>query len=348
MANKITNTQHYSDIADAIRAKNGSSDTYMPGEMAQAIEDLPSGGNEALISLISGTATGTVTIKDVSSLNGAKIRFCGFGSYSANETLEVLNMPDLIHARKNTSASSMDNSGGIFVEFTSSVSLREIHMPKCLTLSIFGNNALKQLETIDAPLLEAASINVQYSKITELDFPELKYANGSNFMSCTLLERVNLPKVTTGFNNGFRGCTALTEVNLPLMQYLQSNMFQGCTSLTKIVLPAAVFSNSYIFTDCTSLDYVDVGGDGGTVGTGTFRSCPLSALVIRSNTLVALANTNAFQNTRVESHAGYVYVPRDLVSNYESATNWSNFAGQFRALEDYTKDGTITGDFIMP
>ena len=33
----FTNAQNYSDIADAIRAKNGTSDTYKPGEMASAI-----------------------------------------------------------------------------------------------------------------------------------------------------------------------------------------------------------------------------------------------------------------------------------------------------------------------
>lgn len=40
MANKITNTQYYSDIADAIRSKNGSSDTYTPAQMATAISNI--------------------------------------------------------------------------------------------------------------------------------------------------------------------------------------------------------------------------------------------------------------------------------------------------------------------
>lgn len=40
----ITDTQNYTDIADAIRAKNGSADTYMPSEMAAAISALPSAG----------------------------------------------------------------------------------------------------------------------------------------------------------------------------------------------------------------------------------------------------------------------------------------------------------------
>lgn len=40
-----TNDQHYSDIADAIREKTGDSEAeYLPSEMAEAIENIPSGG----------------------------------------------------------------------------------------------------------------------------------------------------------------------------------------------------------------------------------------------------------------------------------------------------------------
>ena len=47
---------------------------------------------------------------------------------------------------------------------------------------------------------------------------------------------------------------------------------------------------------------------------------------------------------------GYIYVPKALLSDddatkdYRRATNWSTYADQFRALEDYTVDGTITGE----
>lgn len=43
MANKITNTDNYTAIANAIRAKNGSSDTYTPSQMATAISNIPTG-----------------------------------------------------------------------------------------------------------------------------------------------------------------------------------------------------------------------------------------------------------------------------------------------------------------
>ena len=45
MAVVFTENQYYQDIADAIRSKNGSSDTYLPSEMAAAIEDISGGGS---------------------------------------------------------------------------------------------------------------------------------------------------------------------------------------------------------------------------------------------------------------------------------------------------------------
>ena len=45
MAVVFTDNQYYQDIADAIRSKNGSSDTYLPSEMAAAIEDISGGGS---------------------------------------------------------------------------------------------------------------------------------------------------------------------------------------------------------------------------------------------------------------------------------------------------------------
>mgnify|MGYP003291661894 CR=1 FL=1 len=35
---------HLTDIANAIRSKNGSTDTYKPREMAEAIATIPTGG----------------------------------------------------------------------------------------------------------------------------------------------------------------------------------------------------------------------------------------------------------------------------------------------------------------
>ena len=43
MSKVITDNKHYTDIANAIREKNGSTDTYHPSQMADAIKALPVG-----------------------------------------------------------------------------------------------------------------------------------------------------------------------------------------------------------------------------------------------------------------------------------------------------------------
>lgn len=45
MAYGLTNSEHYEDIASAIRTKNGKTDTYKPGQMADAIRAI-TGGSE--------------------------------------------------------------------------------------------------------------------------------------------------------------------------------------------------------------------------------------------------------------------------------------------------------------
>ena len=37
----------------------------------------------------------------------------------------------------------------------------------------------------------------------------------------------------------------------------------------------------------------------------------------------------------VESGTGYIYVPQATIEGFKSATNWSTYADQFRAIEDY-------------
>ena len=52
-------------------------------------------------------------------------------------------------------------------------------------------------------------------------------------------------------------------------------------------------------------------------------------MIIRSDTVCTLNSTNAFTGTP------YIYVPSALVNSYKTATNWSSYAAQIRAIEDY-------------
>lgn len=83
------------------------------------------------------------------------------------------------------------------------------------------------------------------------------------------------------------------------------------------------------------------------IGSYSFHSSKIQTLILRSPSVAMAEHTNIFTTTPIKSGTGYIYVPRSLVDSYKAATNWSTYAAQFRALEDYTVDGTVDGDIDM-
>ena len=114
---------------------------------------------------------------------------------------------------------------------------------------------------------------------------------------------------------------SITRIADNIATKIGSSAFYGCTALTEVNLPAV-----------TSLE------------NNAFRNTAVTAAILRGATMCALANTYAFMGTPIASGTGYIYVPAALVDSYKAATNWSTYAAQFRALEDYTVDGTTTGE----
>jgi hypothetical protein len=102
------------------------------------------------------------------------------------------------------------------------------------------------------------------------------------------------------------------------------------------------------FSHCKSLHLLDVPNvtliKAYALGVTATNCCNITQLILRGSTVCSLASTNAFKGTPISKGTGYIYVPRALIDSYKNATNWSTFVNQFRALEDYTVDGTITGE----
>ena len=120
---------------------------------------------------------------------------------------------------------------------------------------------------------------------------------------------------------------------------------RGCDNLTKVKFPAATVVGNNAFYTCRKLIFADF-FVASFINASAFYNCSkLSTLIIRkSDSVCSLSNTNALSGTEISSKTGYVYVPSSLVDTYKSASNWTSFSSQFRALEDYTVDGTITGE----
>ena len=81
-----------------------------------------------------------------------------------------------------------------------------------------------------------------------------------------------------------------------------------------------------------------------SIAGNAFALCKsLTTVILRKNSVCELTGTGAFTDTPIGKGTGYIYVPSALVDSYKTATNWSTYADQFRALESYTIDGTTTG-----
>ena len=71
MAYKITNDENYSDIADAIRGKLGTDETFLPSEMADAIESIPAGTDDEIKTIFidyDGTLLYSYSVSEINAL----------------------------------------------------------------------------------------------------------------------------------------------------------------------------------------------------------------------------------------------------------------------------------------
>ena len=106
---------------------------------------------------------------------------------------------------------------------------------------------------------------------------------------------------------------SITEILDSYATSIVNGAFYGCSKLTKADFSAVT-----------------------SIGTQSFQSCTsLTTLILRSETMATLGGTNAFGSMPIASGTGYIYVPSALVDSYKAASNWSTYANQIRAIEDY-------------
>jgi hypothetical protein len=141
----------------------------------------------------------------------------------------------------------------------------------------------------------------------------------------------------------FYCCLNLTDVDLPCTTDVGKYAFMTCTHLVNVNMPNVTKLNACVFSQCVALKTIDLPKVQSIDGVAFGECTALTTLILRSETMVELTSATALSDTPIKSGTGYIYVPAALVDTYKAASNWSTYANQFRALEDYTVDGTITG-----
>lgn len=234
------------------------------------------------------------------------------------------------------------------------------------------------INTSNGIIFEGMYIGCGSSLMTETKFPSIDTSNGTNFkqMYCDCLNATVFPFLDTSkgtdFSYMYYRCSkattfpALDTSNGTSLNY----MFYGCTGATSI--PALDTSKGinyeYMFYNCKKIKKIDITRfnshiietypDVVTASDYMFGYChSLKAIIFRSFGSTYYINNNSFikcyhiLGTVDETYNPngdqdcYIYVPRNMIATLSDKAIWLNYASQLRALEDYTVDGTTTGEF---
>lgn len=182
----------------------------------------------------------------------------------------------------------------------------------------------KVLEEVNCD--EATELNAyafyENSGIKRVRFANVTSVGAYNFQSCENLESVDLPNAEGEIGSGFcNGAKSLISVNIPKVTALGNYAFQSANVIETIDLPAVQSLGNYALRYTTALN----------------------CLILRYADGVVTRGSSVLASSGIASKKGYVYVPAILIEEYKAASGWSALASQFRALEDCTVDGTITG-----
>ena len=194
-----------------------------------------------------------------------------------------------------------------------------------LDRSISGVYENDRVDTIGVGAFRSAAI-------TFADFPMVVSVGDRAFQDCKFLTGVNLPLATSIGANAFQNAVALESIYLPATVTLSGSAnFSRCTSLKTAILPAVTDFGASTFQNCPleKLDFTALT----TLNGNNLGPSKCAALILRGESVVPL--TKAFANTNVAAGTNYVYVPKALVDSYKAATNWSSYASNIRAIEDY-------------
>lgn len=208
--------------------------------------------------------------------------------------------------------------------------------------SFYGCTAL---ETVDLPNVKTAEKNAFYgcASLANVSLPLLKSSNNQLFQNCTSLETISLPEHTGILNYTFMGCTALKSVNIPKATEV-GNTFLGGSAVTEVCLPAVKKAGNNAFRECAKLKQVDLPVCTQLLSYSLYNLGDLKAVILRSSTICSMADQTVLAGPSGPNTLVKIYVPSALIDSYKAAANWSTYANQFRSLEEWTVDGTVTGE----
>lgn len=148
---------------------------------------------------------------------------------------------------------------------------------------------------------------------------------GIHTVKYELYDETKIGRSAPVFNNN-----ALKEVIIPnSVTGLSTYEFYYCGGLTSVVIPDGVKSlGSRSFYNCSGLTSVVIPNSVTSIGDSTFNGCgSLTSIIVQAKILPSIY-TGTFDDT----NNCPIYVPSELVEEYQSTPYWSHYASRIKAI----------------
>ena len=302
MAKNNNLTDFLTDVADAIRAKKGTTAKINPQDFSSEIASISTGGGDTptpdtptpdmpvigdgktyLYIKIAEKGRMTVPLYFTQTVaNGVAI---DWGDGSATQTLSGTGNKNTTHTYADVGeyTISLNPSSGC------TLGLGHSSSSYCVMGST-GNNGKVYINMLQAveigknvTSIGASAFQNCYS-LASVVIPSGATSIGSYaFSDCQSLASVVIPEgVTSIGNHAFNGCYSLASVVIPhSVTSIGSNAFSNCRSLASVVIPESVTSiGNHAFNGCYSLASVVIPDSVTSIGSNAFSNCQSLASVV--------------------------------------------------------------------
>ena len=342
MAIVTTDNQHYTDIAAAIRSKNGTETQYKPSEMAAAIQAISGGGEpeppddgktRLYITIPANAMSDRPPPRNQVPLyiqqtvaNGVTI---DWGDGTAPETLPGTGAVNTKHAYEQAGdyVISLEPAEGCELGFGNGSKSHCVMGRAGYAGYSYCNMLQKVYIGKNVSNIGDYAFNACYSLKSIIIADSVISIGNYTFGNCYSLESIIIPDSVISIGKyALWFCYSLKSIIIAdSVISIGENCFHYCYSLSFMVISNNLTSiGNSVFNECRSLSSIVIPSKITNIGNYAFSSChSIKEYYFLSSTPPVLGNSSVFTNIPPDC---IIYVPKGSAEAYKTATNWTTYS----------------------